>query len=434
MQRHPSSSRSLSAVILGSILAGFISTAVLIGGAAIHQQPADVSISPFGWNRVIFIHSMSTLILSWWWAGRIWQQSTTIQPRRMMIVWGIVGVMLALLTLLGGDFVRPVIDAVNAGFVLRLVCRVLWCMMLQVPWCLVGLATFGVSGVQRAVKLASLNVLGLGVVTAFGVPISFLAVFSEEQTRVARDSWVQAQLVDAHTLVQRLYDVGSTASLGERTSADGSTDLGVTPERALADLELALKYVGHRIDQRSGGQLNEDGRLQLARDYLSLGRPDSAQKILVPIADHHPVAAILLAEICKERGHVQASRDWAERPLKAARAVAAVSPGEVEASENVQLRAYDMLAVFAGEEGDFEAAKDYFIDALEHLPRRAAEIHDRLGKHYEFLGELPRAIQHQQQAALLDPETFVPPDSLTQKVLSSGAPVGLARPKSSRYE
>ena len=153
-----------------------------------------------------------------------------------------------------------------------------------------------------------------------------------------------------------------------------------------------------------------------------------------PIAESHPVATILLAEICRDEGDISASREWATKALKVARNTAQQNPDAAHLSDDVQLQAYDMLAVFAGEEGDFVAAEECFLEALQQLPRYAAEIHDRLGKHYEFLGELPRAIEHQQQAALLAPETFVPPDSLTQKVLSSGAPVGLARPKSSRYK
>ena len=430
MKTHNSSSR----LVLGSSLAAVISTAALIGAAAIHEQPAGASISPFGWNRVVVIHSLSTLILSWWLAGRIWEQTTAIHPRRMLMIWGLIGLVLAALTFFGGVFLRPVIDALNAGFAVRLVTRVVWCMMLQVPWCLVGLATVRESEVQGGVKLGSLNVFGLGVVTALGVPLSFLAVFCEEQTRVARDNWVQTQLVDSYALVQRLYDVGSTSSLGERASTDGSTSGSVTPEQALADLQMAMQYVGHRIDQHSHGQLDDEGRLQLARDFLSLDRTDAAKDMLVPIAENHPVAAILLAEICKEQGDPAASRAWARKAMKVASDAAKMNHDAANTSDDVQLRAYDMLAVFAGEEGDFKAAEGFFLEALERIPSRAAEIHDRLGKHYEFLGELPRAIQHQQQAALLDPETFVPPDSLTQKVLSSGAPVGLARPKSSRYK
>ncbi len=44
------------------------------------------------------------------------------------------------------------------------------------------------------------------------------------------------------------------------------------------------------------------------------------------------------------------------------------------------------------------------------------------------------ARQHQQQAAQLDPDRYSSPDSLLRKMLSAGSPVGLARPKSSRYQ
>ena len=236
-------------LLIGSLLAFVVSTAALVSAGGNRHPLTEIPISPFGWNRVIVVHTLSTLMLSWSVALFISSMLRTIKARRFAVVWSVLGLTMAWLTFLGGGLIEPLLNSIQAAYLPRLLCRILWCTLLQVPWCLVGLSAIRAEGTSRPVRMVRPHLFGLAMVTAVGLPISFLAVFCEAQTRTARDYWQQTRLIDAKRLVQRLYDLGSTVSLGERTASGGGPSAGkiVTPQQALADLQMAVEYVGRRV-------------------------------------------------------------------------------------------------------------------------------------------------------------------------------------------
>ena len=168
--------------------------------------------------------------------------------------------------------------------------------------------------------------------------------------------------------------------------------------------------------------------MQLAQGYLALDRPADAAATLAPLAERSPRAALVLAQINRRQRQFDAARRWAEKVL----AIIGSAPATAEDQE-IALQAYDLLAILAGERGDYATAERYLLEALEQLPARRAEIHFRLGKHYEIAGDFPRALDHLRTAAESAPQRYEQPEGLLTKMLSTGAPVGLARPKSSRY-
>jgi len=304
----------------------------------------------------------------------------------------------------------------------------------------------------------------LAIVTAVGVPLSFLAVFLEQQTELARTTWQRGELVATRRIVQRLVDVGSTASLGERPASPASPGRVwiVTPPRALAELDAAIALIGQRIERQNlsadrvprdrPGAIprpgNTTGRRGVPRDaqrlareriagaqyYLALEQTPRARAVLEPIADRDPAAALLLARIAKRSGAIDRCRQLSEQALELAQPLKPADAAAAKALEAIQLQAYEMLAICAGEKADFERAERILLEAEQRLPRYRAVIHHRLGKHYAFIGDLHRALAHDRRAAELDPDTYPPPESLLRRILSTGAPVGPARPKSSRYQ
>lgn len=414
-------------------VAAVVSTAALILAAGVDRRSLGLSTSPFGWNRIIVIHTLSTLVLSWWFARVLGQLIPELKERWMTPVWGGVGILIAVLTVLAGIAVDALLDSNQSGYTARLVCRIAWCMALQVPWYMTALAA--TKGPSRPAVFSTMNLLAFSVMTAVGIPASFLAVFLGQQTEYARGHWQQAELLDAMLLVQRLYDVGSTVSLGGRSLGDGASVLvEVTPQAALRELRNNLTFMQDEIKQLEAAPASRDQALQLAQCYLSVGRTDDAEAKLKALAKDDPSSAIILAGLYKDNERTEDSRTWAKKALQLAQQTKPANEHEQFLNEKVQMQAYDMLAVFAGEVADFQQAEKYLLDALGRLPSLRAEIHDRLGKHFEFIGELTKASEHQREAARLDPEQFSDPASLVSKMLESGAPVGLARPKSSRYK
>ena len=410
-----------------------VSTAALVAAAGADRRSLGLVTSPFGWNRIIVIHTLFTLVLSWWFARVLAQLIPELIERWMTVVWGGVGVGIALLTFLAGVAVDSFLESTQSGYTARLVCRIVWCLALQVPWYM--MARSATPGRSQPPAFSTANLFGFSLLTAVGVPVSFLAVFLDQQTAYARDHWQKVELLKARLMVQRLVDVGSTVSLGKRGLGNNSSVLvEVTPDAALRELQNNLVFMQEQITQLKALPRSPELVLQLARCYLSVGRADDTEAMLKPLAETDPSAAIELAGLYKGMERNDESRRWAEKALRVAQQAKPTSEDETALNENIQMQAYEMLTVSAGEAAEFDQAEQYLLEALDRLPSRRAEIHDRLGTHFEFIGELSKASEHQREAARLDPDRFSEPDSLVEKMLSSGAPVGLARPQSSRYK
>ena len=423
-----------SSIYLGLILALVVSTASLVLAAGSERQTLGVATSPFGWNRVIVIYALSTLILSWWMARRLTSVRATPSQSRTKVVWCIVGIGISGLTVLTGPAAGYVLDEFQAGPMLRGAGRILWCVVLQVPWLM--FATAVMQTLERRPLFSTGNLLMLGLMTAIGVPVSFLAVFLDEQTHQAHRYWHEMKIVKARRIVQRLYDVGSTRPLGERESDGGSSAKRVvTPREALADLEAGARFFEENVRLRSAPRdLTDQEVLELGSCYVALDKLDEAVAALEPVSKRDPWAALRLAELYRLMDRKQACQTSAEQALQLAQRLRPDDATEIRENENLQFAAYEMLVALAGERADYALAEGLLREALERLPSRRADVDGRLAKHFEFMGDFSQAAEHQARAASGNPEQYAPPDALWRNVLSHGAPVGLARPKSSRYK
>ncbi len=229
--------------------------------------------------------------------------------RNKVVVWIAIGLLLAALTFYAGRVVEAFVETVEAGYFTRHIVRILWCVVLQLPWCLWGLTLAATHEPTRPPRFSTRSLLSLGLVTAIGVPISFLSVFVKDQTRSARDGWQQRQFRNAQRSVQRLCDIGSSLSLGERTPAGGGyrRSVPIEPRRALDDLGQAVRYTEQRIEQLNATSLTDAARLELAESHRSLGQDAQAEQVLAPLAERVPSAALTMAEIQLRRN--------ARRPL-----------------------------------------------------------------------------------------------------------------------
>ena len=432
----PFALKTRAAVVQGPVLAAAVSIGALLLAAGPDRRVLGLAPAPFGWNRLIVIHALATLMASWYLARLLQERiAPPGKPRGRTFAWALLGLVVAGLTVVAGGLPERILDSLEAGYETRFLVRVVWCAVLQMPWCLAALAAQPAGAKPRCLFSPPHGLLLAGV-TAVGIPASFLAVFVEQQTEMAIQAWRQERFAEARRYVQRLVDVGSRSSLGQRPGPSGRPGAVqvVTPRRALADLQNAVQFVQQQIGQTAAAEPTDRLRLARAHGYLALDKVSAAIAELEPVAARDPTAALTLAQIYARQGRTTASATWARKALELARAVKPAEAAAAKANREVQFRALKMLAVAAGEQADFKQAEAYLLEALDQFPEHQAEIHDRLGKHYEYIGELRRALAHQQRAAELAPDKYPRPEGMVAKMISTGAPVGLARPKSSRYK
>ena len=424
-----------SRVWLASGSAFVASTALLILAAGSERQTLGVATSPFGWNRVIVIYSFSSLMLSWSIARLLMNWTSTEHLSSRKSVWYILILLIGGFTLIAGPTVGQVLSELQTGEVARAVCRILWCVLLQIPWLMLAVSVKREPERHLTHRFSTWHLLILGLVAAIGIPFSFLAVFLDEQTIQAHRYWQETKIVNAQRIVQRLCDVGSIRPIGQRemVGQSGKSE-DVTPRQALSDLRAGARFFEEKQRLLAVGDLTDQRVMDLVTCYIALDRLDEAVAAIEPLSRRDPRAALRLADLQRQLGRAQDCQATAERVLQLAERLKRDNATDVERMENLQFGAYEMLVVLAGERADYAMAERILHDALEHLPSRRADVHSNLTKHFEFIGDFSKAAVHQTKAAHANPERYSAPDALWKKMLSSGAPVGLARPKSSRYQ
>jgi hypothetical protein len=423
--------------LIATAVAGSVSIVAIVLAGGHERRLQTLATVPFGWNRVIVIHALAALPLSWALShGLIRCKGLT--EKWATALWFTAGVLTATLTVLFGNIVGQAVASAEPGYVCRLVFRTGWCVAIQVPWCSWGFAAASsVRGQPPSWHTDTHRMAWAGLV-AFGLPGSFLAIFVPQQVTRAVEQWRQERLRGAHEVVQRLFEIGSQASLGDRGTSDdhgGGARKMVTPRVALTDLNQAIQYVSLKAQELASVEQTADVSLQRAALYRSLDKMVEAEEVLQIFAARVPTAALVLAQFHLEQDRDESCLRYAELALRLAREtrVDAVDAQAETLSDEIQVQAYFLLALFAGKTRDLALAERYLVEALEQIPSFSADIHAKLAKHYEFTGQLYRSREHQRMAAKLAPTKYHEPRHLAMMVISTGAPIGLTRPQSSTY-
>ncbi len=418
--------------LAGPALAAVVSMVALWMAAGIERQAIGLAASPFALHRMIVIHALATLPLSWALARALLTIAPVLKSRGMMFVWVAVGVLIVCATIGGGGFVEHGLNSGRSSYAVRLSVRVVWCLLLQAPWCLAAQAAAGAR--KQPSLFVLVHLLVIACVVAVAVPISYVEVLLDRQTAEAMTLWREFRILKAQRVMQRLYDLGSTRSFGatQKLGTADSTRDEVRPALALVQLQSTVEYLEGEVQQLKAGEPTEAQRMSLAQYLVALDRTEEAKKVLDPLARHNPTAAIRLAKIFQAEGDAAAAERRLHRALKLAQAARADQL--IEENVRIQAQIYDLLARSAGGRADYDAAERYCLEAIERLPSCRADFHYRLGRHYEFVGRPFQAVEHLQLAAELDPQQYDPPQSPAVKFFSSGTPIGLFRPASSRYK
>jgi hypothetical protein len=393
------------------------------------------TLSPFGWRRVMIVHALSALPLSWS-LSHVLGGLMGRTRRWLAIYWLIAGALAAAMTVEFGNVAARMVDSAEVGYVARLFCRTSWCVAIQFPWCMWNIALASPNMRAPQFLLTHTHRTVWSGVVAFGLPSCFLAIFVPQQVTRATDLWQRERFVNAFDVVQRLCAIGTKTSLGERSTSsdDGRTSrIVITPQIALAELGQAVRYISLKADELKSAEQNDVVCMQLAAAYRSLNRMADAEAVLKISAARTPAAALLLAEIHLEQDHYEASRQCAESALRMSRG--STGDGKLgKPAEEILVQAYFLLGLVAGKRNDLALAERYLLEALAQASSFRADVHAKLASHYEFTGQLYRSREHQRMAAKLAPLKYSQPKRLAMMAFSTGAPIGLARPQSSTYK
>src|SRR5262249_53912837 len=148
------------------------------------HEAAGLALAPFGWHRLLVVQLLATLPLSLLLAYLLARSRLKQEAPLGAVLWTAVGVSLAWATYAAGSAAGVILTPADAGFFSRLVLRVAWCLLLELPWCLAGRWLAGpVTGEWRTIppRFAAL----LAVVGAVVLPGVYAHTLIAEQTREA---------------------------------------------------------------------------------------------------------------------------------------------------------------------------------------------------------------------------------------------------------
>ena len=417
-------------LIAGSVLSAAVAIACLILAFADGRI-----VSPFGWDRVVVVHVMSSLPLAFVTAGLLCRTRLSMEWKPFAILIAVAWlVVITLITIFGGVFVAHVLDVSDAGFTVRVAARIAWTLALEVPcfWVVLLLVRPVRMPRRTFVHLAAWSV---GVVIL--VPFGFIMTLTSKQTDLAKASWKAFRVDKAIEKVDRLCAVGSMASFG--VQEDGSTESQseaseVTARQAQTSLMKNATMLVEAVKLTEKLEMTAENRLALSKCLRSLGELDEAATLLEPIADQTPEAAMLLARVFQAKNDWAASSKWFQVAVDK---TLAENQGDTTSlpTPTIQLlrQAYDYLSQNAHRMQQYDAAKQYYIEAIEHVPTHAAYFHYQLARHYDLAGRLSASLTHHQLAHDLAPGQYPPPPSWMQKFFSSSTPVGILAPSQSNY-
>lgn len=365
------------------VLALGVPYAALAAAAGTLHQEQGLAVSPFGWPHLLVVHLLAALPLNLLMAWAISGHGAERTRRVRALFWAGLGIGLAWATVSAGHTLGPTLDKEQAGFFVRLVVRVLWCMGLQLPWCL-----FGSCLVVGAPRLsARANGAVLAVVVAVALPAVYAVMVIDSQSQKAGELLPRMRLVQTRVLVAGLCDLGSTKEVA-----------GFAPARLRQELHRAIQSATAVAARPLPQPATTAARIERARALAVLGRAPEAATEIEPLCGTDPQATLLFASLLQDqKRYTESSRCYRE-----ALALLEQIPGTLPA----RVQAYDALAFNAREQKATHEAEAVYHEALERLPQAQAHFHFQLGRHHQLGGRPAKAIDHLRTAADLDPAQY----------------------------
>jgi hypothetical protein len=392
--------------LVGLALAVVVPGLALAAAAGPEHRSLGLAVAPFGWPRLLVVHLLATLPLSLLAAkkgsGAFFAPHDDAPPDTADAekaphpflawagIWAALGAGLAWATVAAGAAVGEGLDREQADFSVRLAVRVLWCLGLQLPWCLLGqcLSVRAWPGGPRRAE----GVLAL--LLAVAPPAVYAIGLIEAQTKKAGELLQGLRLTRARAIVAGLCDLGSAAALA-----------GTPPPVLRREIVQAIRASTAALEHPLPEPASAEARVERARLLAVLDRLDEAARLLEPLADTDPAAALLRAAVLQDQ------RRWEEssRCYRRALVLLQEAPPSDPAALAGRVKAYDGLAFNARGRKAYREAEVAYHEALERLPAARAHFHFQLGRHHQLGGRPGPALHHLRTAARLDPGRFAEP-------------------------
>jgi tetratricopeptide (TPR) repeat protein len=424
--------------LLGAGAAVAISAAALMLPTLLapDRQPGDPALSPFAYYRVIVMHALTTVLLSWMIAEPFVPAE---RSARWWTLWTFAGIGVAGLTITLGRGVGAQLDATQvfyspgAVYIVRMIVRILWCLALQLPWCVLARA-LAEPPTKPQTSRSIVQTAVFPLVVALLVPIGYLNVLIVQQTIIINQAWERENLVKARGAVVRLCNLGSYASLGTVTTSRAENE-EIFPRSALAELDQQIAVLRQDVAYFRSVPLTDEMRCNFAKRLAVLNELEEAEEVIKPVARHNQRAAFILADVYREAQQWRRSNEWYRRSIELLRAAEADGTVAPERSEEIQRSAYDSLAANYLKLKQYDRTEEVYFEAIERLPAAEAHFHYRLSEHYASSGRASLAEKHLQKARNLltarglDPDQWCPkPVGTTLRLLTTGSPVGIFAP------
>lgn len=305
---------------------------------------------PFGWPMLMVVQLVCGLPIAWYLAG--------LFPALPTWVGAGAGLFLALLTHLAGPIVGLFIE--EAGFEGRLAIRVVWCLILQLPWAIASAKRSR----PRLAEIALAMVLSLAFPCLYGV--AMIETFRKNLGRMVEEG----RLALAVKPLAALVSVGATMPSGDQAA----------PVLARFLVEI----------RRTEGYAIGGDREQKIRALLNLDRNQEAVQLLEN-RELDQQGLLDLGIALQRLGLYRRSGEALKKALEKA---------EPERS----LLILDLLAHNAHEIGNHTEVEAMFLEALDKMPDQAMYLHLQLGRHYHAGNRFVEALKHLEKAMEFDPE------------------------------
>jgi len=349
----------------------------------------------FGWPRLLVVHVLFVLPFCAGLATLMRQRLPNKKHLALAMVWGLVGLMAASVSIALAPRLAAAFDAENAGFAARWLARTILCVAVELPWC-AAVEVFAArhDAAQTTATSPPWRVPRWGFVVAFvaatAVPAAYGLDVSRREAARATGLLERQQLVNSQQIVTALATAGSAAPVS-----------GMPPREATKKLTAMIAAIERRLQETAEDSRDPQQKIERAAALAMLDRPDEACRCIASLALERPDAALLLAAVLQQ----QQRYDESSRSYQAAAQMLREAPQSPQAVAGL-VRALNGVAFNARETGAYAEAEAAYQQGLAELPSEAAHFHFQLGRHHKLGGRPAAAATHLQEAARLAPQTY----------------------------
>jgi len=373
-------------LLLAAAVAIGASWIVTDGSTESYRAQLGLTMAPFGRPRMLMVHLLASLPLALVLARAATGRLSTNEVEFWTVGWLVAGFFVAL----GAFLFAPAFGTLftDAPFLARAGARSIWCLALELPWCLALVRTIAA---RRSFVPGWID-LALAFAVSFGLPAVYALRVADDESKQLAELLERGRILKARASLEAIRDVGT----GEPVGAAPLRELQKQLDREIA---LSLELANRPLPRSASLDLRLERELRLAM----IGQTEEAERKLRPLAASDLSAKRILALVLQEREGWDESCSLNREVLE----------GYInQASGNAQalkmcVGCFDDLAYNARASGHFTTAEAVYFEALDRLPvSAAAHFHFRLGQQYYQAGRPASAIEQLRHASQLDPASY----------------------------